>query len=105
MKEPESDDPMELRGFECEGDPGYMLHCVVEEYLRMGWPPDQIFHLFESPLYPPLYQLLCAQGPVAIRQKIDQIAARCGVFRFRSHDAHPELVSITPLAEGGLEDE
>ena len=107
MKEPEYDDPMELQGFECDGDPGYMVDCVVEEYLRMGWPPDEVFHLFESPVYPPLHYLLHTQGPEAILRKIEQVAARCGVFRYQTREAppNPELVAIRPLGEGDSHDE
>ena len=107
MKEPESDDPMELRATECDGAPDFMIECVVEEYLRMGWPPEQVLRLFESPLYPPLYHLWRSQGAAAIRGRIERVAARCGVFRFRTLQApaKPELVCITPRREGGCHDE
>ena len=102
MKNPEHDDPMELHGIECDGDPDFMIDCLAEEYLRMGWPPDEIFHLFESPCYPALHQMLRARGVEAIRRKIERVAARCGVFRFRTSErpAASDLVTI-----GGCEHE
>jgi hypothetical protein len=106
MKEPESDDPMELHGTQCCGDPGYMVDCIVEEYLRMGSSPEQILRLFRSPLYPPLHQLWRTRGP-AVEARIRDIAARCGVFRFRTSERaeQSELVAIAPLAGGGHVDE
>ena len=107
MKEFESDDPMELQGIWMDGDPDYMLDCVVEEYLRLGWPPDQILRLFGSPSYPVLHQMLHVRGTEALRARIQQIAGRCGVFRFRTSEPpeDPELVAIAPLGQGGREDE
>ena len=103
MKEPESDDPMELRGIWCDGDLEYMVDCVVEEYLRMGWSPARVLQLFESPFYPALHQWFQVRGAEAIRGRIQQIAGRCGVFRFQTSEAPPapELVHIT----GGCADE
>ena len=107
MKEFESDDPMELQGIWIDGDPNYMLDCVVEEYLRLGWPPEQILRLFESPSYPVLHQMLRARGGEALRARIQQIAKRCGVFRFRTSEPpeDPELVTIAPMVQGESEDE
>ena len=107
MKELEIDDPMELQGVQCDGDPDYMIECVTEEYMRMGWPPEQILPLFESPFYPLLHQLMQARGVEAIRRSIEGVAARSGVFRFRTLEApeSPELVQITSLRQGGRHDE
>ena len=107
MKEFEHDDPMELRGVFCDGDPDYMLECLIEEYLRMGWTPARILQLFESPFYPPLNAALLEQGREAVRAKIEGIALRCGVFRLRTREAEPdaELVTIEPFSQGGREHE
>ena len=107
MKEFAFEDPMELHGVACGGDAGYMVDCVIEEYLRLGWPPARILRLFESPLYPPLHQVLRRQGVEAIRRKIESTAGRCGVFRFRTHETppDPELVSLERSQEGGGNDE
>ena len=102
-KEFEADDPMELRGVECDGDVDFMIACIAEEYLTSGWRPEEVFGLFESPEYPMLHSLLQSKGGGAIRRQIERAAARCGVFRVRVVEAppEPELVTILPAAEGG----
>ena len=107
IKQPEQDDPMELRGVQCDGDPGYMIDCLVEEYARMGWPAEKTLQLFESPFYPVLHRMLAVSGKEAIRRRIERVTARCGVFRTRTIETDPpaELVSIAPLAAGDTQDE
>ena len=105
-REVESDDPMELLGFECDGEPGFMIDCIVEEYLLTGWSPEEVLRLFESPDYPVLNSLLALRGAEMIRAQIGRVAARCGVFRFRTIETpEVELVHITPLGPGGSRDE
>lgn len=106
-KEVEADDPMELQGIQFDGDPGYMIECVVEEYARLGWPAEEILGLFESPGYPVLRLLLESRGNEAIRRSIERVVARCGIFRATTIEAPeaPELVTIAPLGEGGQRDE
>ncbi len=107
IKKAEQDDPMELCGVQCDGDPGYMIDCLAEEYARIGWPAEKILQLFESPFYPVLHSMLAGIGRDAIRQRIEQVAGRCGVFRARTLEAPEpaELVTIAPLGEGGPPDE
>jgi hypothetical protein len=107
VKQPEQDDPMELRGVQCDGDPDYMIDCLVEEYARIGWPAEKILQLFESPFYPVLHSMLAGMGREAIRRRIERVAARCGVFRTRTFEAAPpaELVAIAPLGAGDTQDE
>ncbi len=106
-KEFEADDPMEMQGLQCDGDPDFMITCVAEEYLGLGWTPAQVFNLYESLDYPVLYSLLQLKGAAAIRCLIDRAAARCGVFRFRTVEAPPEpgLVTIASAVNGGLDHE
>jgi len=82
VKEPEFDDPMELNGVVCDGDPDVMIDCVIEEYLRMGWSPAEVFRLFQSPFYPLLHAVMRTRGAEPVRRRIEQVRARCGVFRF-----------------------
>ena len=96
MKECEPDDPMQLHAAWCDGSPEFMLDCVAEEYLRLGWTPLQILGLFQSPQYPVLHQMLRAKGVDAVRHRIQRVAARCGVFRCRT---------ITAVHDGGTCDE
>ena len=107
MKEPEFDDPMELKGVVCDGDPDFMIDVVIEEYLRMGSAQEQVLQLFESPCYPLLHHVLQAQGAEAIRKRIERVSARCGVFRFRtSHPPEPlEFVTIAPFTGGGSDND
>ena len=106
-KEVEADDPMELQGIQFDGDPGYMIECVVEEYARIGWPAEDILGLFESPGYPVLRLLLESRGKEAIRRSIQKVVARCGIFRATTVEAaeEPDLVTIAPLREGGQRNE
>ena len=106
-KEPEKDDPMELQGFECDGDPDFMIECLIEEFTRLGWPGEKIARMFESPVYPVLHRLGQTRGPEAIRRKVELVTQRCGIFRFRTVERTPEdeLVQIAATKEGGLKDE
>ena len=105
MKELEYDDPMELRAVQVDGDPGFMIDCVTEEYARLGWSSQQILELFQSLDYPFLHQMLQALGATVIRARIERVIARYGVFRVRTLEAAPdpelELVHLAPLPEGG----
>jgi len=106
-KQPEPDDPMELRGVACEGDHNLMLDCIIEEYARLGWTPEHILSLFESPFYPLLHNLLQARGADAIRLRIAQVTQRCDIFRFRTTEraSAAEIVQIDPATPGGKGDE
>ncbi len=98
MKELEYDDPMELQAVQVDGDPGFMIDCVSEEYARLGWSSQQILELFQSPDYPFLHQMLRVLGAGAVRERIERVIARCGVFRTSTIEAAPdpelELVNI-----------
>ena len=106
-KEADPDDPMELVGAECDGDPDFMLECIVEEYARMGWEPERIVQLFASPHYPVLHGFWRTMGSGAIRRKVEATSRRCGVFRFRTVERPPadRLVEISRAEGGGEKDE
>src|SRR3990167_8223541 len=54
-KEPEPDDPFELRGVVLPATDDSSLRemtlCFVEEFLRDGWSDAQLLELFQNPFY------------------------------------------------------
>jgi hypothetical protein len=106
-KKVEPDDPMELRGVQCDGEPDLMIECLAEEFVRMGWTEDRIVRLFESPFYPVLHALYQSKGAASIRKVVHQVSARWGVFRVRTVEAAEadELVTISPSSEEGVQNE
>ena len=106
-KRVEPEDPMELRCVAVDGDPDFMIDCIVEEYARLGWSPAKILPLFESPSYPVLHGLYRARGAASIRRSVEEVVRRCGVFHFdtRERPPDPELVRIGLAETRGAEDE
>jgi hypothetical protein len=103
----EPDDPMGLHATPVAGDPDVMLRAVVQEYAWLGWDAGQILALFGDPFYPVLNDLRDALGEAGLRDRIDAIFRRAGVYRFRStvreapEVIEPELVQIGPTGRGG----
>jgi hypothetical protein len=103
----EPDDPMTVCATAVAGDPDVLIRAVVQEYAWMGWDAAQIAALFHDPFYPMLHGLLEAFGEAGIRERIDAVFNRGGVFRFRAtvhealDDAPPEVVQITTLRREG----
>jgi hypothetical protein len=95
-----ADDPMTLWATPVAGDPDLLIRAVVQEYAWMGWDAEQIAALFCDPFYPMLHGLWRVLGEAGVRERIDAVFHRCGVFRFRStvheepDEAAPELVQI-----------
>src|SRR5947209_8772484 len=77
------EDPMTLCASPVAGDPDVLIRAVVQEYAWMGWDAGQIAALFRDPSYPMLYGLRHALGEAGVRERIDAVFRRCGVFRFR----------------------
>jgi hypothetical protein len=88
------DDPMELQGFELEGDPELMLRLLVEEYARLGFDAGAIIQLAVDPQYQAFDGLRRAFGEDGIRRRVSEVVARCGVMRVKTAEA--------PLDEGEL---
>jgi hypothetical protein len=80
-KRPEPDDPMTLHANEVGGDPWVMLDCLIEEYARMGLGPEEVEKLFSTPFYQAPYALRETLGRDAIRERIERVFPRVGVFR------------------------
>ena len=95
------DDPMDLHVTMAEGDPDLLLRSIVQEYAWIGWDADQIAALFGDPFYPMLYGLRQALGEAGVRQRIDAVLHRCGVFRFQS-TVLEQPVDVSELVQIGL---
>ena len=103
-----ADDPMTLCATPAAGDPDLLIRSVVQEYAWMGWEAEQIVALFRDPFYPMLHGLWRVLGEADVRDRIDAVFHRCGVFRFRStvqeqpdEDA-PEFIQIGPSKPQGV---
>lgn len=100
----EVDDPLELVATPVEGDPDFMLQCVVEEFAWMGMGTDELLGLFRSPAYPVLNQLLHHFGEDAIRERVQALLSLSGVPRFSAvvddepepnEDHEPDLIQVS----------
>jgi hypothetical protein len=98
------EDPMELVATPVQGDPEVMLECLVQEFAWMGWGPDELLGLFHNPMYPVLNQLREHYGDEAVRQRVQALLGRSGVFRFQetialdpepADEDGPELIQLS----------
>jgi hypothetical protein len=95
----EPEDPLELVATPVQGDPDFMLQCLVEEFAWMGWGADELMALFRSPEYPVLNQLLQHYGEGKIRERVEGLLGRSGALRFRAVvDDEPEPDEDEPPA-------
>lgn len=78
-----AEDPFELSGQVTAGDPEVMLECLLQEFLWMGCGTDELCRLFDDPNYPLLRGLREHYGDEAIKYRIDDLVARCGIPTFR----------------------
>ena len=87
----EAGDPLELVATPVEGDPEYMLQCMVAEFAWMGLSAEELLGLFRSPAYPVLNQLREYFGDVGVRERIDALLGSFGGLRFSAVvDDEPE---------------
>lgn len=95
----ENGDPLELHGVELNGDADVLFTCLVEEFVRFGWDTEMILRTFAQPEYQGPYQLVRRIGPDAARQRIEQIVARCGVWKTstieQTAEAEPQVIGLT----------
>jgi ketol-acid reductoisomerase len=101
-KEVETDDPMELTGVVCNGDPDIMVIAIIEEYMRAGHTSEEVFELFKNPFYPTLHQALYRKGFESIRKEIEETAKRIGIFKFETTES-VEPVPVTLFRKEGSE--
>jgi hypothetical protein len=95
------DDPLEMRAFEIPGDRELMLRLLVEEYARVGWGEESIMQMARDPNYTAFYGLREALGEEALRRRVSDIMARCGLLRISTKESQPlseQLVQIELLS-------
>jgi len=71
------DDPMELVGVAVPASPDAldaMARVFADEFLRIGYSPDQILGLFEDPFYRAPNQVYVACGEQFVREIINDLA-------------------------------
>ena len=92
----EPEDPLNLFGFEIEGDPDLMLRMIVEEYARIGYDSEAVMELTRNPFYQAMHGLWQLLGEETLRRRVDGILARCGVLRtsWREAPPPPEFVQL-----------
>ena len=75
----ESDDPMEIIGMRFRDDDGKiadeMARTFIDEYLRMGWPPDEILRLFSDPFYRAVHAVYRRRGEAYVVELIASVQA------------------------------
>lgn len=80
-KEFEPDDPLELVPVAVPGgDPGLMATCIVEEFARLGLDEEEIFRLFQQPIYQ-THAFYRERGEAWVRALIRKVLARSGRLR------------------------
>ena len=70
------EDPMELVGVEVPTDPDEAMDNIIQEYLLMGYKPEQIFFLFRSPYYGATHRIYQLKGHEYVKQRVKQLAAQ-----------------------------
>ncbi len=74
--DPDATDPMTLHGVAVETTDDRAMHemaeCFVQEYLRSGFDPDRIMHMFKAQEYAGPYLAWRTLGEDAIRTMIDE---------------------------------
>lgn len=81
-KDPEQDDPFELKGVAIEGDEERMIECMIEEYARMGWNEERLMRMFTTPNFRIPHQYYEKHGEEAVREKIREVLKQHGVYEF-----------------------
>jgi hypothetical protein len=75
----ESDDPMEIVGMRFPDDDGKiadeMGRTFIDEFLRMGWPPDEILSLFRDPFYRAAHAVYRRRGEPFVVEMIASVHA------------------------------
>ncbi len=96
------EDPMELSGVALvteEDTSGAMAECFIEEFMRMGFAPEQVLALFRNPGYLGPQLVLRRHGEPFVRTLIADIFARWG--RAVVWSASPEHPASATDAGGG----
>jgi hypothetical protein len=86
------EDPMELTGVGLvtdEDTTDTMAECFIEEFMRLGYPPDAILTLFRDPHYLGVNLVLEKRGEPFVRDLIDRTFALWGRNTPRLPPPHP----------------
>ena len=74
-REPEPDDPHELRGVILPGEPGStraMAEAFADEFAAMGFGRDRVLALFRNPFYAGAHRAFRALGEEAVGRIVDE---------------------------------
>jgi hypothetical protein len=78
-KQFEADDPMEIIGMTFRDDDGKiadeMGRTFIDEFLRMGWPPEDILQLFRDPFYRAAHAVYRRRGEAFVVEMIAAVQA------------------------------
>ena len=85
-----AEDPLELMAQTAVGDPDVMLECLLQEFVWMGWSPQQLLELFHHPGYPLLNELREFFGDAEVERRVAALVARIGQWQFRETLVEPE---------------
>lgn len=73
VKRFEQEDPLELRGVEIPaGNLEHQARVIMEEYLMMGTPREQVLHLFENPFFSGTHDLFRRLGRERIVRLLEE---------------------------------
>ncbi len=77
MKPLEANDPWEIVAVPLpEGDPDYMVECLIEEYVLLGWNHSQLMSLFTRPFFSMTHQIYLEKGEAYVRSMIRTVNAK-----------------------------
>jgi hypothetical protein len=77
----DTEDPLELNGVALVTDrdsTDVMCECFIEEFMRMGYTPEQVLALFRNAQYLGPNMILQKRGERFIRDSIAEVFARWG---------------------------
>jgi len=77
--EPDATDPLELTGVRAgpstREETGFLVECLTQEYLRMGFSPQDVLALFRSSEYPLAHRAWLELGEVAVFTLVQDVAS------------------------------
>jgi hypothetical protein len=79
--EVDPEDPLELSGMALltdEDTSEEMAECFIEEFMRMGHSPAQVFQYFRNPFYLAMNLVIEKRGEAWVRERIIDIFGRWG---------------------------
>ncbi len=77
----DAEDPLELNGVALvteQDTTDAMCECFIEEFMRMGYSPEQILALFRNPQYMGMHMVLEKRGEQFVRGRVAEVYAKWG---------------------------